>query len=1264
MLNDNFEIYQVKRGDKYFFKRFVDLAKLGGSPDMSDYNLAYSGKLSEFGITAENKDDILNKIYSEFNLNIPNDFTGHSLSVSDVIVLHTDGTATAHYVDDIGFKDVPDFLTEKTREQSHMLSVGDIVTFADRPNVWRVSAINDLQIDFENTDPNSMDKSFSHIDFGQNRDNLQETLKYTLITKDVSSQEKINADNSINSPMGNFETELNNLVAEKNREAVNKIAVGCDISLNGEIYTVKSIDGDFSLTIEPVNKSNADVSAKQYMGNWREKLIEEAGNSPLFVYSEKLVKEMKKIAAKTLTATRNSEKPKKIPNTIPHRNFNKLKKLFPAFMEKNHSYERYESGEFEPLSAEWIGDNMISLMHTYIQNGDLMRDPDIVLKVNFEKETVNAISYENSGMGIYQEYSDGSKGQKDTNSFMVSWLNNIEVQGYELARYDDIDGNRVDIRLLNAEKAAAEKYREKTRSKFNDIDGCNSDTIEKMVSEYISEVLSENEIEAEIGEVILYGSRSRGLENGNSDIDIVVQITSNMKEYALFNVLNEEKYKIGNIDVDINPIRSEETGTLESYLESAEKYLENKGQFALRNDRTYIFSEIIFETGEVYLVPGAITDDNIAETAAYKEILELYADKSNIESLDDMIRVNIQTYSYGSGEEYVLSDKEMDYIRENSMGILNQSEEIGNTEFFAHFWKNVDDILDELDSKAAEQHKTSPSLGDGYEEQTFIYTSDYSSDYPDTNSAVSQLKISGEWLDTEEAVKKMNAQGNTDTAQIEALRVSTVSFDGVVRSEEMSPEAFYIILDRTNKNMDKMRTAAEIYAKNNGNIMPVYTKTSAEATEAGEKEMYFADRRENQKCVSSIDYSISCNNDGMHFNSDKAISDLLNTYSLDRIALIIAARVVDAGEWDRRFSRDNIDWAKSVVKDYPAEKVEAISRLGLKSHSVLLDAAAGELKKNYELFLGMQTEKDSKASEEQSETKTENTSNINNVSDTDNNSQMHDEELTEFDQKTLEIAKKYEKLPLQDKINIIAQAFGGTTGKIVTSPCSGKWRGTSDISIVFDNGANIFIGNRLTPKSKTVKVQTECVNSALVEYNPEIIELAKETALSVLKKREIKDNEIAAQKGLKPYTLLNVEFNDDKTSGYIGWYYVTLAVDGKIRAHMETGLNYDISDGKTSEEQSNRDYYAAGALKDTDVDYIFNNVGFSSKSGLYSLPISDEVRERAEKTLEQLATKKEDVFSDSLEKDTQKESKTAADNSPMGNSASMEYDDQKIREAV
>ena len=226
--------------------------------------------------------------------------------------------------------------------------------------------------------------------------------------------------------------------------------------------------------------------------------------------------------------------------------------------------------------------------------------------------------------------------------------------------------------------------------------------------------------------------------------------------------------------------------------------------------------------------------------------------------------------------------------------------------------------------------------------------------------------------------------------------------------------------------------------------------------------------------------------------------------------------------------------------------------------------------------------------------------------------------LTELQEKALEIADRYKDLPLQAKIDVIAQAFGCKTGEIHTSPCTGKWRGTSDMTIRFDNGASLFIGNHLTPKAKTVNVQTECVNRTLVQYNPEIVKATKEAALPALLQREAKDNEIAAQKGLKPYALLNVEFNegaDEKTGGYIGWYYVTLAVDGKICTHLETGLNHDIASGKVSDTPTRADYYPAGVLKEADVDYVFNNVGFSSDSTLYTVPLRDDVRERAEKTL-------------------------------------------------
>ncbi len=229
----------------------------------------------------------------------------------------------------------------------------------------------------------------------------------------------------------------------------------------------------------------------------------------------------------------------------------------------------------------------------------------------------------------------------------------------------------------------------------------------------------------------------------------------------------------------------------------------------------------------------------------------------------------------------------------------------------------------------------------------------------------------------------------------------------------------------------------------------------------------------------------------------------------------------------------------------------------------------------------------------------------------------NDEVLTELQKKAAEIARKYESLPMQEKIGIIAQVFGCTSGKIETSPCSGKWRGTSDVSIRFDNGTSLCIGNERTPQARTAKVWNEFINATLTRYNPEIVAAAKEAALHALRKQETTDNEIAVQKGLKPYTLLTVEITDgtgDK-SGFIGWYYVTLAVDGKIFALLESGLSYEIANGKAGEVPKRNNYFVAGGLKEADVDFVFHNVGHSSTDTIYSLRINDDVRERAEKAL-------------------------------------------------
>ena len=64
--------------------------------------------------------------------------------------------------------------------------------------------------------------------------------------------------------------------------------------------------------------------------------------------------------------------------------------------------------------------------------------------------------------------------------------------------------------------------------------------------------------------VIISGSRCRGLESKNSDIDIVVEYKGSEHEDTPFNAFNEDGLTIGGVKVDINPI----TEGTESYQDT------------------------------------------------------------------------------------------------------------------------------------------------------------------------------------------------------------------------------------------------------------------------------------------------------------------------------------------------------------------------------------------------------------------------------------------------------------------------------------------------------------------------------------------------------------------------------------------------------------------------------------------------------------------------------------------------------------------------
>lgn len=106
---DAFLIYQIRRGgelDAYRFMNYDYLQSKGVTPERDGYDAIYTGGFMDYGNARTN----LDMIYQRLNVDHPADFKGHSLSVSDIVALKQNGVVSCHYVDNIGFRELPNFL--------------------------------------------------------------------------------------------------------------------------------------------------------------------------------------------------------------------------------------------------------------------------------------------------------------------------------------------------------------------------------------------------------------------------------------------------------------------------------------------------------------------------------------------------------------------------------------------------------------------------------------------------------------------------------------------------------------------------------------------------------------------------------------------------------------------------------------------------------------------------------------------------------------------------------------------------------------------------------------------------------------------------------------------------------------------------------------------------------------------------------------------------------------------------------------------------
>ena len=106
---DAYAILQLRRTDETVQERFESLASLhrqGKEPEFDHYEVVYAAPLPPY----KDQTMLLESLYEKFNVDHPADFKGHSLSVSDIVALKTNAVVSFHYVDSIGFQELPAFM--------------------------------------------------------------------------------------------------------------------------------------------------------------------------------------------------------------------------------------------------------------------------------------------------------------------------------------------------------------------------------------------------------------------------------------------------------------------------------------------------------------------------------------------------------------------------------------------------------------------------------------------------------------------------------------------------------------------------------------------------------------------------------------------------------------------------------------------------------------------------------------------------------------------------------------------------------------------------------------------------------------------------------------------------------------------------------------------------------------------------------------------------------------------------------------------------
>ena len=256
--------------------------------------------------------------------------------------------------------------------------------------------------------------------------------------------------------------------------------------------------------------------------------------------------------------------------------------------------------------------------------------------------------------------------------------------------FDDLQEHTTEIgeKEINAVRSneIVAEFRAKTEELFDPkpLDGMTPAMIEEAVRERVLDVAKTFEMNVTIGDVIVSGSRCRGLENNDSDLDVVVSYSGDEREDTFFNALHDEMVLFGTVELDINPINTEQTGTLGEYLPGVEKYLAEKAAQIEQEKSTEIKEPEKSKQVVTYTVAESSEFHTFGELhegiPTLQEAIEVYEKLKHESALNAIPALGINLHEVGTSD---IQDMQWDFLsgdRLDLTGLMYMAEMSQNEE--------------------------------------------------------------------------------------------------------------------------------------------------------------------------------------------------------------------------------------------------------------------------------------------------------------------------------------------------------------------------------------------------------------------------------------------------------------------------------------------------------------------------------------------------------------------------------------------------------